>query len=466
MCGILGCYVKEGEPKEQFKVLFDTFKQQSSRGMQGAGVSILNNDKGIQIRKRENNPYCLFSSYYSKLWDNMKKDSLVLFHHRFPTSTPNEPKFNHPICNEDKSIHLIHNGHISNYVELCNELFKEGHEFETYKHSESIVTDTEVLVHLIENSKEKHGLDWYKICKDLEEKAHGCYAIAVTFKEENKIYLFANDNPIELSYDIEGNTFFSSEFHKESGLIYYRTLEDGETGIIDKSGYENVGVVHGVNYRINQELEAEEKRQDKAMQRIRDIEKPIIKKAYDGSEIDVCDYISCKECVNVDKCKNPKHTTFNEYVAISTKKKPLSMDLSDYQALKQLFNPKPTSITGSVRTVLNHYIESLFINNLENLLIEGLTNTVDINKIFKFTSIFMRGRHELKEVNLNNQNTRKKLVSFLINKINYLGYSCKTNYKNLRIKDNKKELVGLRTPTDEQYLNSKHAYQMLEVNKR
>ena len=53
-----------------------------------------------------------------------------------------------PIHNEDQSLWIIFNGEIFNYPELRNDLIKLGHKFYTH-------TDTEVILHLYEEKKEK-----------------------------------------------------------------------------------------------------------------------------------------------------------------------------------------------------------------------------------------------------------------------------------------------------------------------
>lgn len=66
-----------------------------------------------------------------------------------------------PIFNEDKSLVIIFNGEIYNYKELRNDLIKKGHKFTTD-------CDTEVILHLFEEKKEK--------CLD---DLRGMYAIAI-----------------------------------------------------------------------------------------------------------------------------------------------------------------------------------------------------------------------------------------------------------------------------------------------
>jgi len=98
-------------------------------------------------------------------------------HHRFPTSTPNLPRFNHPFNNEDNTLSLVHNGHISNYAKLYKHLKKQGHKFESENvarddyysisgyygvssyYREAKITDSEVIVHLIEGRKPEKAIN-------------------------------------------------------------------------------------------------------------------------------------------------------------------------------------------------------------------------------------------------------------------------------------------------------------------
>ncbi|MCK5456070.1 MAG: asparagine synthetase B, partial [Melioribacteraceae bacterium] len=76
-----------------------------------------------------------------------------------------------PIHNEDKSIWVIFNGEIYNYIELKDDLVKKGHKFYTS-------TDTEVLIHLYEEKGE-----------DFLNELNGQFAIAIWDSRKGELFL-------------------------------------------------------------------------------------------------------------------------------------------------------------------------------------------------------------------------------------------------------------------------------------
>ena len=76
-----------------------------------------------------------------------------------------------PIYNEDKTICVVFNGEIYNYLELRTQLEKKGHKFST-------CTDTEVIIHLYEDLKE-----------ECLEQLNGMFAFALWDKNEEKLFL-------------------------------------------------------------------------------------------------------------------------------------------------------------------------------------------------------------------------------------------------------------------------------------
>ncbi len=100
-----------------------------------------------------------------------------------------------PVWNEDRSIGVVFNGEIYNYLELTAELTAAGHSFRTH-------SDTEVLVHLYE----KHG-------ERMFEHLRGMFAFAILDTRQN-ILLLARDHfgQKPLYYTRTGGRFaFASE---------------------------------------------------------------------------------------------------------------------------------------------------------------------------------------------------------------------------------------------------------------
>jgi asparagine synthase (glutamine-hydrolysing) len=100
-----------------------------------------------------------------------------------------------PMCNEDKTVWIVFNGEIYNFLQLRRDLKKLGHIFKTR-------SDTEVLIHLYEEKKEK-----------LLDEINGMFAFAIWDEKEKKLFL-ARDRlgKKPLSYYMDSEKFvFASE---------------------------------------------------------------------------------------------------------------------------------------------------------------------------------------------------------------------------------------------------------------
>jgi len=245
MCGIVGCAINKHSNKV-IKNIYELFINQKLRGVKGAGISI--NNGGFMIRFRSLSPFRIFNAYnYENIWSNVGDGCRVLFHHRYPTSTANEIKFNHPMENEDKQIHMIHNGILMNDKELYNKL-KKKHTFDTEKGKKNEFTDSEVMLHLFED---KYMGDEKNILKGLEyvfKKTSGNFAVAFQIKGNKNIYLIKHNAPIIISLDEDGNFYFSSEFNdKNKNLKKVYELEEGEIGKLNSKGYKMLSKVETVD---------------------------------------------------------------------------------------------------------------------------------------------------------------------------------------------------------------------------
>lgn len=100
-----------------------------------------------------------------------------------------------PIHNENKSIWIVFNGEIFNYVELREELIKRGHQFYTH-------TDTEVIIHLYEEK-----------ATDFINDLNGQFAFAIWDKGQEQLILARDRVGIRpLFYtEINGSLIFPSE---------------------------------------------------------------------------------------------------------------------------------------------------------------------------------------------------------------------------------------------------------------
>jgi asparagine synthase (glutamine-hydrolysing) len=96
-----------------------------------------------------------------------------------------------PIYNEDRSVSIVFNGEIYNFLELRKELESHGHHFYTH-------TDTEVIVHLYE-----------EMGADCVTRLRGMFAIAL-YDENRKSLLLARDRlgKKPLYYALHGGRFY------------------------------------------------------------------------------------------------------------------------------------------------------------------------------------------------------------------------------------------------------------------
>ena len=102
-----------------------------------------------------------------------------------------------PLYNEDKSLVLIMNGEIYNYIELSEELKKRGHTFSTH-------TDGEVILHLYEEEKEeclRHLRGMFAFA--LLDKNNGTVFIARDRMGEKPLYLHETTDAIYFASEMK-----------------------------------------------------------------------------------------------------------------------------------------------------------------------------------------------------------------------------------------------------------------------
>jgi|JI6StandDraft_1071083.scaffolds.fasta_scaffold04689_3 glucosamine--fructose-6-phosphate aminotransferase (isomerizing) len=234
MCGIVG-YVG---PKEAWPILISGLKRLEYRGYDSAGVAIMG-DKGLQVSKCKGR----VSDLEAHVGDQGLKGSVGIGHTRWAThGEPNDVNA-HPHTSANGELALIHNGIIENYATLKEELIKRGHVFRSE-------TDTEVLVHLIDDIQRAEGTDLPESVRLALRHVVGAYAIVVVdSKSPDMLVAARKSSPLVIGIGNNGDHYLASdatpivEFTRN--VVY---MEDGEIAIIDRE--------HGLRVRNikNQEM--------------------------------------------------------------------------------------------------------------------------------------------------------------------------------------------------------------------
>lgn len=126
MCGIV--YVKRAKGVPAHKSILRRYFHQKSRGKEGFGYVAVSNgiiQNIVRARTEDEIKHYL-----------MQEDSEeILFHHRYPTSTPNYVGTAHPIVIQNNAFEfdyiMVHNGVISNHMTLKREHTELGFEYTT-----------------------------------------------------------------------------------------------------------------------------------------------------------------------------------------------------------------------------------------------------------------------------------------------------------------------------------------------
>ncbi|MDO8886024.1 glutamine--fructose-6-phosphate transaminase (isomerizing) [Candidatus Oleimmundimicrobium sp.] len=188
MCGIVG-YIGS---KNSVPILIEGLKKLEYRGYDSAGIAFFDNGK-INIMREVGN--------LSHLEAAVNKDkpcgSLGIGHTRWATHGRPTKENAHPHEDCKNKIFLVHNGIIENFLDIKKQLTEKGHIF----HSE---TDTEVIVHLIEEHYKK---DLFEAVQKAVKKLEGSFAIAVICQDHpNLIVVARKDSPLIIG--VGNNEYF------------------------------------------------------------------------------------------------------------------------------------------------------------------------------------------------------------------------------------------------------------------
>ncbi|UJH66107.1 glutamine--fructose-6-phosphate transaminase (isomerizing) [Allomuricauda sp. SCSIO 65647] len=218
MCGIVG-YIGH---RDAYPIIIKGLQRLEYRGYDSAGV-VLFDGEDMHLSKTKGKVEDLKNKAETSI---KTRGKLGLGHTRWAThGVPNDIN-SHPHYSNSGDLVIIHNGIIENYESIKKALTKRGYTFESD-------TDTEVLVNLIEEVKEKEGVKLGKAVQLALNQVVGAYAIAVFDKNKpDEIVVAKLGSPLAIG--IGENEYFiasdASPFIEFTNNAVY--LEDEEMAIV------------------------------------------------------------------------------------------------------------------------------------------------------------------------------------------------------------------------------------------
>jgi len=173
MCGIVA-YIGN---REAYPVVLKGLKRLEYRGYDSAGVAIINH--GLHVYKKMGKVAGLEDFLTGK---NMQS-TIAIGHTRWATHGEPCDRNSHPHTSGDGKLAMIHNGIIENYAQLKQELIKKGHVFQSD-------TDTEVLIHFIEEIRNSNHCSVEEALRIALKRVVGAYVIVIV-DEDNPDTLIA-----------------------------------------------------------------------------------------------------------------------------------------------------------------------------------------------------------------------------------------------------------------------------------
>lgn len=169
MCGIVAYIGK----REAYPILIKGLQRLEYRGYDSAGVAMINKAGTLNVYKRKGK----VSDLLAFVKNEDTSGNIGIGHTRWAThGEPNDVN-SHPHYSQTKDLVMIHNGIIENYSAIKEGLTKRGHTFLSQ-------TDTEVLIHLIEEIQKHEKMKLGHAVQAALKQVIGAYAIVVLDKND------------------------------------------------------------------------------------------------------------------------------------------------------------------------------------------------------------------------------------------------------------------------------------------
>src|SRR6201984_2583924 len=219
MCGIVG-YIG---PKKVVPVVIEGLRKLEYRGYDSAGIAVVKNGN-LEVRRAPGKLRNLEEALQKAPIDG----AYGIGHTRWATHGRPTEENAHPHRDCTGRYVVVHNGIIENYLELKEELQREGHKFVTE-------TDTEVVAHLVEKNSKNAPLE-EAVRRSLKELRVIYSLVFMSAKDPNKIVAARMGPPSVIGLG-EGEYFVASDIPallEHTRQIFF--LADGDIAVLTQQG--------------------------------------------------------------------------------------------------------------------------------------------------------------------------------------------------------------------------------------
>ena len=180
MCGIVA-YIGT---QKAYPIIMKGLQRLEYRGYDSAGIALQNGTLSVYKKKGKVADLVEFTR------EKNTSGSIGMGHTRWATHGKPDDTNAHPHVSGNNRLVLIHNGIIENYAVLKSTLINHGHVFQSE-------TDTEVLVHLVEEVQQRENIPLEEAVRQALTQVHGAYAIVVMDRQDpHKLVAARKSSPL------------------------------------------------------------------------------------------------------------------------------------------------------------------------------------------------------------------------------------------------------------------------------
>jgi glucosamine--fructose-6-phosphate aminotransferase (isomerizing) len=220
MCGIIAA----ASNRNVGKLLVQGLHKMEYRGYDSAGIALHQNNGIAHLRTLGK-----VQLLEEKMIAEKPKSKLGIAHTRWATHGEPSEINAHPHKSQD-SVYIVHNGIIENYVELREDIKKDGYEFISQ-------TDSELIAHLLDLYINQ-GQSMIDAMYSAKEKLEGAYAIAaIDIKDSTNLVIARNKSPLLIGIGTDEMFAASDPLAIAQQTNDFIFLEDGDVAEISANSY-------------------------------------------------------------------------------------------------------------------------------------------------------------------------------------------------------------------------------------